>query len=166
MSSAGSGEFEGNASRGVLITSPDGTIYNVPLDELERFRVAEADVDQVIQQAEASGLLPASGSCGEDDEPEGEPAGDSGRTVINIFIGGGGEPQVGLQHGTLEKSVGSTMSKYAAGSTMSKYAAGSTMSKYAAGSTMSKYAAGSTMAAAGQIRVPIAVFYGAWDRSG
>jgi hypothetical protein len=158
---------------GILITSPDGTIYDIPLEDLKQFRVPDDKVDEVIRRAEHAGLHPQ----GPEERGQMAPVGDlQPRTVINIFVGSGGqEAQVNLPEG--DECVGSSMSKYAAGSTMSKYAAGSTMSKYAAGSTMSKYAAGSTMskyaagstpafssATTGIAGPPAAIFYGSWER--
>jgi len=164
-------------SAGVLITGPDGSIFKLSIDDLEKFRVPDESIEDEIIAAEKAGFIqPAEEQVDVPMEtPDAIP-----QTVVNIFVGAGREqPTVSVEEGahramtaagsTMSKyAASSTMSKYAAGSTMSKYAAGSTMSKYAAGSTMSKYAAGSTMAPsqADDVAVPVAVFFGRWHGRG
>jgi hypothetical protein len=185
-------DHEGSeAAKGVLITAPDGTIFNIPQAALDQFRVPESEIEGVILAAENAGLVEPAHGAAPIEAPPAEPPGPAPRTVINIFVGEGAADQpVVVAQGSQgddasqryaagsamsKYAAGSTMSKYAAGSTMSKYAAGSTMSKFAAGSTMSKFAAGSTMSkyAAGSAMtprleqaVPFAVFYGRWLAGG
>lgn len=159
-------EDEGGAApaAGVLITGPDGAIYKLSIDDLEKYRVPDDSVEDEIIAAEEAGLIqPAEEQASAPVEMQSAVP----RTVINIFVGEGGEqPTVSVEEGSPRAltAAGSTMSKYAAGSTMSKYAAGSTMSKYAAGSTMSKYAAGSTFTPQrdDDVAKPVAVFFGRW----
>jgi hypothetical protein len=175
---------------GVLITSPGGAIYNIPLAALEQFRVPEDQIDNTIVAAENAGLLDLPQTVAATESASQQSAAPAPKTVINIFVGEGVlEQPVVMTEGqagdrSASSGVGSSMSKYAAGSTMSKYAAGSamskfaagstmskfaagsTMSKFAAGSTMSKYAAGSTMSPGAEPGIPFAVFYGRWISGG
>jgi len=153
---------ESSAKSGILITSPEGVIYDVPIDELSKFRVPDEDIDATIVAAENAGFFEA---VPEPIDEVPEPVSDSLPPVINIFVGqGGAEQRVTVEEGTGAQ----TARSMSPASTMSKYAAGSTMSKYAAGSTMSKYAAGSTMAMPqeSELRTPVTVFYGKWKDNG
>ncbi|MGJ4963389.1 hypothetical protein [Bradyrhizobium sp. HKCCYLRH3061] len=179
------------AVSGVLITAPDGTIFNIPRAALDQFRVPDNEIEGIILTAENAGLVESAHRAAPTEAPSEEPTGPAPRTVINIFVGDGklDQPVVVAQGppgddasqryaagaamskyaagSTMSKyAAGSTMSKYAAGSSMSKFAAGSTMSKFAAGSTMSKYAAGSAMAPRVEQALPFAVFYGRWIAGG
>ena len=144
---------------GVLITAPNGEIYNIPTEDLEKFKVAPENVERTIMDAEKEGFLVAEPEMPM--EPIAEeaievPAPQKNGIVINIFYGEEpqqvavpveAEPDPSVARSTMAKYAGgSTMAKYAGGSTMAKYAGGSTMAKYAGGSTMAKYAGGSTMA--------------------
>jgi hypothetical protein len=141
-------------NRGVLISGPDGTIYNIPFAELNRFVVPQEAVERTILDAEAAGLL--AGPGGDVESAAGSPGGapaPPGATVINIFVSPGAEP--------LTQIAGASPGDVQGFATMAKYSAGSTMAKYSAGSTMAKYSAGSTMTGFGAV-APTATFYGSW----
>jgi hypothetical protein len=112
---------------GVLITAPNGEIYNILAKDLEKFKVAPEKVERTIMDAEKEGFLvaepemPMEPMAGEAIEV---PAPQKNGITINIFYGE--EPQqvaVPVETDSDPSVARSTMAKYAGGSTMTNVVA-------------------------------------------
>jgi hypothetical protein len=149
--------------RGILITAPNGTLYNIPEKELARFAVTPENVEATILDAEAAGFIETQQPAVSDQAVVTPPASaPTSPVVINVFVNHESE----VRTPAVDQVAPNSMAKYAGGTAMAKYAGGTSMAKYAGGTAMAKYAGGTSLGfghpSAGPSNAAAAVFYGDW----